>query len=85
MSVPTRPGRITHGEETLVGTGLNGSGKSRLHLGFNPGHFQPLAINSCLCGMVAALPGKFKLFHVLLTLLAKITLHSFLLKGYFIL
>jgi len=39
MAALIRPGRITHAEKTPVGTGLNGSGKSRLHRGFNRGHF----------------------------------------------
>ena len=77
IALPIRPGRITHGEETPVGAGLNVSGKYPLHRGFNPGHFQPVAINSSLYGMVAALPGKLRLFHFLLTLLAKRTLHLY--------
>jgi len=46
MAVPIGPGRNTHGEQSPVGTGLNGSGKSRLYRGVNPGHSQPVAINS---------------------------------------
>ena len=64
IALPIRPGRITHCEETPVGAGLNGSRKYRLHRGFNPGHFQPVTINSSLCGMIAALPGKLKLFEI---------------------
>ena len=77
IALPIRPGRITHGEETPIGADLNRSGKYRLHRGFSPGHFQLVAINSSLCGMVAALPGKLKLCHLLLALLAKRTLHLY--------